>query len=285
MNNISVSRNIFKVTVLVLFIIGSASCGSKKTGVISGGKLTEKSSKELIRDVLDKELKYNTISGKMDIEFISAGTKKTVKSGSYVKLIRDNILQISVRPFLGVEVLRMTLTPDSIYIVDRYNKKTAVEDINSLKKSSGAYFNFYNLQALLTNSLFYPGEQAVREKDYKSYDINVASDMYVAKTSDSSGILYNFAVDATDRISSTLIFSPGNNYTIQWSYKDFIKDDNNVYPTTMEANVGIKKGRFDLIISYSKLDINKQFEVDNSIPGKYEKVSVGDLIKGYMKIK
>lgn len=278
-------NNIFRITAIGIFIIAFAACGSKKQGVTSGGKLTEKNQKELIRDILDKELKYNTISGKMDIEFMAAGSKKKVKSGSYIKLIHDKILQISVRPFLGMEALRLTITPDSVYIVDRYHKKIAVEDINRLRQTSGAYFNFYNLQALLTNALFYPGEQAVAEKNYNAYDVNIASDMYLAKAKDSSGMLYNFAIDASDRISSTLIFSPENNYTLQWSYRDFIKDGGYVYPTQMEANVGIKKNRFDVTISYSKLDIDKEFDVDNSIPGKYEKVSVGDLIKGYIKTK
>jgi len=281
--NSSVLKNIFKIAVVTIIVTTVVSCGTKKTGVGSAGTLEKKDRTELISDILTGELKYSTISGKMNIELLPINSKKGVKTGSYVKLIRDSVIQISLRPILGAEVMRLTITPNLVSVVDRYNKKYAEEDISQLQKTTGAYFNYYNLQALLTNSLFLPGERSVLEENYKLYDVGVASDMYLAKTKDKSGMLYNFAVDASDRINSTLIFSPNNNYTLQWSYKDFVKDGGYVYPTRMEANVGVDKVRVDVNITYSKLDIDKSFDVDNSIPSRYTKSSVKDIIKAYMK--
>lgn len=282
MNKLSLNT-VFKSLLLVFFTLAFIACGSKKEGADIGGKLEKKTKNELISDVINSELKYTTISGKMDIELIPANSKKRVKTGSFVKLIRDSILQISIRPFLGVEAFRISLTPDSAYMIDRYNKKYAVEAIDNLQKTSGAFFNFYNLQALLTNSLFLPGEKSVEADNYRLYDIGVASDMYLAKTKDKSGILYNFAIDGSDRIASTLIFSTNNSFTLQWAYKDFIKDGSYVYPTTMEANIGTQKLRLDTKISFPKVDINKNIDVENSVPRKYEKASVGEIIKAYMK--
>ncbi|NDW17705.1 DUF4292 domain-containing protein [Dysgonomonas sp. 216] len=274
-------RNIIKASAFVLLLLMVTACGSKKAIVGSSGSLESKSKKQLISDVLNEELRYKAISGKVDIEFQAANSKKGFKTGSFMKLVRDSVLQISIRPFLGVEAMRLTLTPDSVFMIDRYNKKYAAESMTGL--SSKIVFNYYNLQSLLTNALFLPGQQNITEDEYKNYDVDIASGMYLAKVKDKSGILYNFAIDASDRIASTLIFSPEKLYTLQWSYNDFIKDANNIYPTSMTANVEVKDMRMDVKISYQKLDIDKEVKIDYSVPNKYEKSSIRDIIKAYMK--
>ena len=278
-------RHMIKTILLGAFIIALSACGTKKTRVSSGGTLSTKSQTELISDVIDKELAYSSISGKMNLELLPANTKSSLKTGTYVKLIRDSIIQISIRPILGMEVFRISLTPDSLYILDRMNKKYAIENINNFGHSQGVHFNFYNLQALLTNSLFLPGQQNIDKNNYKLFDVIMEPNLYLIKTADKSGTLYNFAVDSSDRIVSTLILSPDKNHTMQWSYTNFVQDKKSVYPTQMLANIDINKKRFDLKISYSTLDINGEVEIDNSISKKYEKVSIADIINAFIKIK
>lgn len=278
-------QDTIKSVLIIGFVVILSACGSKRASVSSSGTLDIKSQNELVSDILDNDLKYTTISGKMNLEILPANSKKGMKTGTFVKLIRDSIIQISIRPVLGMEVFRVSITPDSLYVLDRMNKKYAIENINDFRQSQGAYFNYYNLQALLTNSLFLPGKQSVENKDYSLFDISTTSDMYLMKTIDESGMLYNFAIDSSDKIASTLILSPKKNYTLQWSYSDFIKDADYVYPTQILANVDINKKRFDLKISYTKLDFDKKLDIDNSVSSKYDKVSISDMLRTLMKIK
>ncbi|GAB6013282.1 lipoprotein insertase outer membrane protein LolB1 [Viscerimonas tarda] len=279
-------RSIAQLVLLSAFMAILPACGSKKTNVSSGGTLSVKSQSELIADVLNNELKYTTISGKMDMELRPANSKSGMKTAVHVKVLRDSIVQLSIRPLLGLEVIRISITPSSALVIDRMNKKYALERIGDLQASRGVYFNYYNLQALLTNSLFLPGQQSVTKDDYRLFDVSAPSgNMYQMKTVDKSGLLYNFAIDPSDRIVSALIFSPGKNYTLQWTYDSFVKDANYIYPTKMLANVDIEKKRFDVEINYSKLDINSKVEIDDSIPNKYDKASIADIIGAYMKIK
>ena len=194
------------------------------------------------------------------------------------------MLQVSLRGF-GIEVMRMDLTPERIVIIDRWKKQYFSESFKDSEFLKQLDFNFYNLQALFTNKLFIPGKQEVEYNDYNNFVVNVANDLYMLQTKGKGSLSYNFAVDATDHIVSTLIHNEKQNLSLQWSYTDFIKDNELTYPTVMQAKIEVVKKRADIVISYNKLDIDKDFSVDTSIPSKYTKVSFTDLLGSYLKLK
>lgn len=271
----------------ILFILIApliiSSCKSKKT-LVTGGTLTEKANNEVIEDALKSELDYKTLTTKGSIEFKAGNSSQ--KLPAVFKMVRDSVLQASVRiPIIGGEAMRINFTPDSVVIIDRMKKQYMAERYKDSKVVAGFDFNFYNLQALFTNKLFIPGNKTVSKKDFDKFKISSTNDTYLMQTKGKSDLLYNFEVDASDRIISTLINSDKKNISIQWDYSNFIKDNNYIYPTNMNAKVGIAKKQVNIIISYDKLDIDKDFNVDKSIPSKYTKVGFSDIIGAYIKLK
>ncbi|SBV97307.1 DUF4292 domain-containing protein [uncultured Dysgonomonas sp.] len=275
-----------KIAVL-LFIISAlfagSSCKSKKI-ITTGGTLEEKSHNRIIEDALSSEVNFKTLTTKGSVEFKAGNSSQKVPA--VFKIVKDSILQVSIRiPILGGEAMRLTITRDSIFMVDRMKKQYIAERFKDSKAIAGFDFNFYNLQALFTNKLFIPGNREVTEKDFQKYDISSANDVYMLKTKGKGDLLYNFAVDATNHVASTLIYNEKKKITLQWSYNDFIKDNNLVYPTNMQAKVDVAKRRVDINITYDKLEIDKSFSIDNSISSKYTKVDFSDLIGTYIKKK
>lgn len=275
-------RNIAVLSSVIFALLLISSCGSKKT-ITTGGKLEKKSSTQIVNDALTAELQYRTLTTKGSIEFKIGSSSK--KSTTVFKIIKDSIMQASVRPMLGMEAFRINFTPDSIIIIDRLKKQYIAESIKDSKLMANFDFNYYNLQALFTNQLFVPGKKQVTESDYDRFNITSANDVYMLQTKDKGNLLYNFAVDASDRIVSTLIYNDKKNVTLQWTYTDFIKDNNRMYPTKMNAQMDIAKKRLDVGIEYGKLDINKNFEIDNTVPSKYTKVDFSELMGAYIKKK
>lgn len=273
-------RNIGIVASVIISILLATSCGSKKT-VATEGKLEKKSSAKIVNDALSSELQYKTITTKGSIEFKIGGSAK--KSSTVFKIIKDSIIQASIRPIFGMEAFRISFTPSKIVIIDRMKKVYISEDIKDSKLMADFDFNYYNLQALLTNQLFIPGKRQVIQSDYERYNITATENVYMLQTKDKGDLLYNFAVDASSRIASTLIYNDEKKVTLQWSYNEFIEDNNVIYPTLMNAQIDIAKKRLDVGISYNKLDIDKDFDIDMSIPSKYEKVDFTDLLSSYIK--
>lgn len=268
---------VITVTALI-FVTG---CKSKQTSVNTGGKLETKSHNEVINDVLESELKYKTITTKGSLELKKGNSGK--KMTTVFKIVKDSIIQASVRPMFGMEAIRVSFTPDSILIIDRLKKQYVAESFANSEMIKNLDFNYSNLQALFTNQLFVPGKKEVSKGDYKKFNLSTTSDVHLLQTKDKNDLLYNFAIDASNRIASTLVYNEAKKFTLQWSYSDFVTDGKNIYPTSMVAKVDVAKNRVDVGINYTKLDIDKELNIDNSIPSKYTKVSFIDFMSSYIK--
>lgn len=261
------------IIVLATLVLGLSSCRSGKNAVGTSGELSSKGRSDLFDDILSKGLDYKTISGKVTLELKSG--KNSQKVGAQVKIIKDEVIQLSIRPFLGMEVFRATITPDSVLVVDRMSKKYTAENINNIQEKM--HFNFYNLQALFTNSIFVPAQKSVSKKDLERFSVAQTKDVYMLGVVNNK-TTYNFAVDASDRVVSTLIFDQNKN-TIQWSYSNFIKDNNYIYPSQMQAKIEIKDRRMDIGFDFPSLDFDKNLDIDYSVSTKYQKVSLSEILK------
>ncbi|NDV79279.1 DUF4292 domain-containing protein [Dysgonomonas sp. 511] len=257
------------------------SCKSKK--IIGGGEnalIENKTHSQIIEDVLNAETEFRTIYTKGNVKI---GSKKLP---AVYKMVKDEVIQVSVRmPIIGSEVARMTMTSDSIIILDRMHKQYVAENFKNSSLTKGFDFNFYNLQALLTNKLFVPGVKEIAKSQYSKLEIGTTDNMYLLQAKDKSGTQCVFSTDASNRIQWTLIANEKKNIAMKWTYRDFIKDGSNIYPTLMEAVVGINKKEIGLEVSYNKLEINGEVSIDNSISSKYKKVSFKELVENFIKLE
>lgn len=267
----------------VLFAVSG--CKSKQTTLKPTGKLDKKSMESLLESVKKNEINYRTLECKGKIELRKGNSQQ--KTNAVFKLVKDSIMQVSVRiPIFGGEAIRLTFTPDEVIMIDRLSKQYAhvkYKKLGFLDKSSDKLF--YNLQAIFTNQLFLPGKTKVTSKDYNLFDMSATADVYMLQTqTQNKNFSINFAVDASDRIVSTLIYNANKSGTLQWSYRDFVQDSQNnaIYPTQMDAKIQLGTKRIDIGIECPQLDIdNKNFNINNSIPQKYTKVDIDDIINKY----
>lgn len=272
----------FAALVGILFsLLFVAGCKSKKVTLVdSDGVLRAKTHNEVLDDILSHELDYRTITTKGSVSL------KGKKLTAVFKLVKNEVLQASLRmPIIGSEAIRLDITPEKIVLIDRLGGKYAEVDIQNNEVSDLVAFNFYNLQALLTNQLFLAGEQSVSKKDYSRFKVGSLDNKYLLETKDQNDIEYLFSVNPAERIISAFVNSPSRQVSLLWNYDKFVEDDTHIYPTDMMATIKIKEKTMALGISYDNLDVNTEFKVDTSIPSRYEKIDVMDLLGAYMKIK
>ena len=271
---------------LLSFITLLSGCRSTKHTVINtDGSVIDKSNKDIVEDILKSELQYQTLAGKASLEFIPKNATSGMKTGTYVKLIKDKEFQLSIRiPLINSEAFRINITPDSVYVVDRVNKKYAIESIKQYQEKHNIDLNFYNLQAVLTNALFIPGKKEVVTSDYNQYSISMANGLFFLETKDKANTKYSFAVNSKDRIEAIMAYNNAFNFNLEWVYRNFVKDNNgNIYPTDINTNININQNQLKLNISYSNLDINTNIDIDRQIPRKYEKSSISNILRSYVK--
>ena len=196
------------------------------------------------------------------------------------KMVRDSAFQLSVQPFLGIEVFRAEFTVDSIKVVDRMNKRYVAERYADLKGQTPIEFNFYNLQALFTNHIFLPGKQEIDPKQYKRFKLNQEGSTAEIKVKDTMGLLYTFFADGEEKLLSTYITDPSEQYALQWDYSDFRVAEGQPFPMLMDVQVlanGSSQG--GIAFRFSRIQTNVPVNLDFSIPAKYKRITFAQIIK------
>lgn len=273
---------VFLVSVILLALGLLVGCKSKKALVDDGSLTKDWKFNTAMNDVLQKELQYTTLSTKGSLELKQGASGK--KFTTYYKIIKDRVMQASVRmPIIG-EVMRVNFTPDSIVVMDRVRGRYTAERFAESKFLKSTDLNYYNLQSLLTNGLFLPGEKTIEPEDYSKFKMSSVTDVLMLQTAGKPDLIFNFAVGAQEKVISVLITKKDFDATMQFTYDNFINDKGRVYPTTLDASLSWGDHNMGMVISYSTLDIDKSnMTVDTSIPNKYDKVSFETLIEPYIK--
>ena len=232
-----------------------------------------KAETEFFRTLDEQSLRYHTLSAKIQFEFTPASGKE-VGSRAQLKLRRDDRLQISVQPFLGIEMFRLEVSRDSVKAIDRMNKRYFAESIADLKARKHLDFTFGNLQALLTNRLFLPGEQAVTLNDRGRFGWERIPAGYRLQTSDATGIHYRFLADNEAKLRTTEI-TDADKHTLMWDYTNFRTVEGRLFPMDMLASLRDHK----LSIRFNKVEINTPVDLKFIIPEGYERVTPEQILK------
>lgn len=264
---------------LLVTLLGFYGCKSAK---VPGGKekVNTKELKEFVASMQEQEPAFRTFSARLSVDLQTGD--KTMGSRVELKLVKDSALQLSVQPFLGIEVFRMELTPDSVKVMDRMNKRYVAEGYTALKEEWPIDFNFYNLQALFVHQLFLPGEQEVEGVHYDQFRLDREGAITRLHARDRMDLRYCFEANSSEQLLSTLITEGNGRYSLLWKYLS-LKAQPSVawlFPLQMQVSFrdeGIRKGGMD--IRFSRLQWDKPLNMDFSVPAKYKRITFADIIK------
>ena len=268
----------YNVILLLFFVVGLYSCKTGQKMTQAESPLTEKTDSELFKDILYKELHFDTFSSKLNMT-ISTGTK-TISSKGNLRIINNEALQVSVQPLFGIEMFRLYVQPEYFIILDRMNKRYVKESFSDLEENSPIGFNFYTLQSLFTNNLFVPEQSKVSQQDYKKFKYSETPENYHLSARDKkSQIDYAFSVNGNDQITLTQLYLPRKAYSLQWNYDQFSLLDSLFFPVEMKIVASTQKQKLDTSLSLSDINLNNPLTLETEIPGSYTKVELSEVLK------
>lgn len=272
-----------KYIVCLLFMLALAGCKTaRKVGVVESGGI--KGHNEFLALIQEQAFRFNTLSARLNVDLDMPGS--SLSSRVDLKMVKDSAFQLSVQPFLGIEVFRLELSVDSVKVIDRMNKRYVADNYANLKGQTPIEFNFYNLQALFTNQLFLPGQQEISPRQYNRFKLKQDGPVAEIKVKDAMGLFYTFMADGEEKILSTTISDPSDKYVLQWDYADFRISGGKSFPMRMKADIkadGVSKG--GITIAYSRLMKDIPVNMEFSIPSKYKKMTLEQVIKSLTQIK
>lgn len=138
-----------------------------KTSNITSGKIRDITFDEVERQLLSTQLHFTTFSAKAKMDVLSGEESQSINAS--IDMQKDAYIGISLR-LLGIEGVRVLITPDSIKIIDRINQIYYPRSFDFLEQNFGVRLDFETLQNLIAgNLIFYKGNKYPGTPDDAKY--------------------------------------------------------------------------------------------------------------------
>jgi hypothetical protein len=269
------NRNQWLIYLLLIFLVGFNACKSLDR-IFVGSATDPLDEDELVDLIIDKQLNYHDIFFKRAfIEIEQNGKNQAVRANIYLK--KDSAIIISVVPIMGIELYRLLLDKEGVYLIDRMNRTTSEMDYASISKRVLVDFTYDQIQSILTNGVFtYPVNniQSLRKfsgtKKETHYSLTSAG---VSRfRNDESFQIVDILPDVF-RISNAYISYPKKEISLNIAYSDFVSLSGDIpFPSKIVIQGNKSQEAIVLTLTFPIVDINGNQSLLFSIPPSYAKV-------------
>jgi len=262
------------------------SCKSQREAVQIDRQLKKKKTSALVSQIKAQEFKTDLLSIKTNVAFKTEKLSDSFKM--YIRLKQDSVIWVSAT-YYRVEVARLLLTPDSVKILDRKEKKYYSGDFQVLNINFETDFNFYTLQDLIlgNSSSLLDGKLKIKN-DKRYYILNTSKkfkDVKEMKVTQIEKELINVDEGGeTFNINYSLYYNPTNYHlerlmaketkndkSIFVKYSNFKELNGQQFPHDILYNV-VSDKLMKLNVSYMKVEEQESLKYPFNISDKYEKV-------------
>lgn len=209
-----------------------------------------------------------TIAAKLSVNHSTE--KGTQSFGARIRAKRDSVIWLSITPALGIEVVRVVITPDSIKMLNRMDQKYFVESFEKTNELLKLEINFQVLQSVLTGDFV-----SLYAEDL--YFLTPLVDLYTLEA-DSNRVnrseyplklkQYTEVDPSIWRVTRSVLNNPARGEQILAEYNDFQQLETIVFPTTMRFRTQGKEN-IAVDVNWSKIEEKTTLRFPFSIPNKY----------------
>lgn len=261
--------------VLVLLL---SSCSSTKT-VKKSVSIDGMDETEYVETVLTNAVSPSALTAKMALTLNLDGKGDTKVSGT-LRIKKGEVIQMSIAPFLGIEVARAEFSPKGALVIDRMNKRYVEVSFAELGTLLNVDWNFHTLQALFLNELFIPGKIELTSKDANAFELEQLPAGVWLDVKKAKRFRYRFLTEAPEgKLLKSRIELAGTSYGLSWDYSDFHMLGGKNFPSDMNLLFNGGKRPIKMAVKLSRLSTNSDWETHTSVSDKYERVELEDLMK------
>jgi len=239
-------------------------------------KLEEQGAETLLKNIVDSAFFGKWISGKATVNTNIDGDKNNFNVS--LRICRDSAIWISVSPLLGIEAVRILLTPDTVRFLDRINKEYKVsgyKEINDLLYAGNLDFDI--IQGILTGSLFV-------YKRNKFHSVYLEDQYYILSTlskrklkrsleekDPSKPVIQDFYVDGNNyRIMKLAIEDNRIQKSLETNYSGYSYTAAGYFPHHSVTNIRAEKNIL-VDLEYTKVSVEDTLEFPFTIPKSFKK--------------
>ncbi|MFW5759834.1 MAG: DUF4292 domain-containing protein [Cyclobacteriaceae bacterium] len=229
------------------------------------------SKKVLIRDVGKKKFEVQNI----DFETFNSRAKirydngdKSLSLNANIRIKKDSVIWVSLSAFLGIEVARALITPDSMILINRLDHEFEVMSYRDLSSKFNFEIDYDLIQAMLLGNM--PRELNLRDELKKNKEVVTVRqllDQYLVE---------NYINSKTLKLERVFIEEIPTKNTLNFAYGGFNKLEKSIFPYSSDIlltyNTSSGSSQTEINIDHNKVDIqNTDLSFPFEIPEKYHR--------------
>lgn len=276
---------------LAIWSVALVSC--KGTKDVAGSRhLAKISMNELVSKVESGEFDLDQIEVKMNVAFKTDKLSDSFKM--YARMKKDSVIWLSAT-YYKVEVARILMTPDSVHLLDKRNKKYYVGDFRVINESFNTEFNFFTLQDLILGNAhstlstskmklqnhknFYLLNTTKKYKKVQDIRVPQLRDDFAKKQKEDEMIYpkafvlhYHLYVHPEKfKVDRLMVRDGRNNKSIFIKYDDYKEVGGKLLPHELLYNI-VTNEIFKVNVTYMRVEEKEELSFPFKVTDKYERI-------------
>lgn len=263
-------KNAIGCLLVVLFFISCSTTKKIKTGaagIKNGDHVTSVSENKTIDELkkllyTENELPFRTFSAKVKVSYEDAGGKQP-DVNAFVRMKKDEAIWISVAAtFLNIEAMRVLITPDSVFILNKMEKTYGVYPISYINERLSIPVNFQDAQRLIAGKIVLTGDSilSVNQSGNFIQAIITMPGIYNSIYFTDPGMLLARQV--------VNVSQPGDHFTANILYDNYEKTSIGLFSTSRNISIPEKSQKLQLV--FRQYEFNNELSLPFSRPEGYE---------------
>ncbi len=204
---------------------------------------------------------FQTFSAKVKVQYEDAGGKQP-EVNAFVRMKKDQAIWISIAAtFMNIEAFRVLITPDSVFILNKFEKTCEQYPFSYVQNRISAPVSFNDVQMLLAGKAALTGDSLAtvkRNGDFLEITLlmkNIFNSFY-----------YTIPQHLLAK-QSVHVSIPGDNYTANVLYEDYSKTDVGYFSTSRDINIPEKSQH--IILNFRQVEFNNELSLPFNKPEGY----------------
>ena len=205
------------------------------------------------------------------------GGSKSFSSGMHVRMVRDQIIYISLRPVLGIEVGRLIIREDSLIVVNKLQKLYLAEKVSLL--TAGLPATVSMMQDMFLGRPHIVGEGTLNASR-KSMAVVAEEDgkRQILPANQPKDFTYSFTYDADSHILSLDVKLNKGDGAYCMTYGDVRRTLAGNVAHNLKFATDINGKSFGLDMDYDQITWNTTLDTSFSIPSGYKRQDARSLM-------
>ena len=204
---------------------------------------------------------FKTFSAKVDVDY-RGGDDKHYDVNANLRMYKDSLIWISVNAVFGIEAMRMLITRDSVFLLDKLNKTYLVRSIDYLQEVSSLPLTLSTLQDILVGNPVFIDSVVSFSNDNNTISLLSIGNSFknLVTINGNNNLLVHSKLDDIDITRSR---------TAGLNYDDYENEKGKTFSSKRRITVA-EKNKLDISLKFKQFEFNDEVNFPFSIPKNYK---------------